>query len=319
MATGGCARRGAHRPSGGSRPAGIRRVAVGRRALRRRRRKTWITNAARGPHRDAGDRSAGRARAPGSASCWSSPARWRISRDLPKLRLPGVESCELSFAGSRVPAGRARGEEGRGFAQFMPVSSSAGCRCRPSRRRRPGRVRRRTAYAAARDLRTADLAAPVGRQPARRHGHAGAGGAAAHARRRRQHRRGRRSDLEAGMVSCSPRRRACRSRSTRCASTGPPATRRGRRGALLPRCPADDRGEGTNEIQRGVIARQLSNGPASSDRPPTLVACSPVVSPTWRSCSSRRSRCSSNWSPPRRSWRAPRSPARPVAAWSRRP
>jgi alkylation response protein AidB-like acyl-CoA dehydrogenase len=43
-----------------------------------------------------------------------------ISRDLPKLGYRGVESCELSFAGSRVPASALLGgEEGRGFGQFM--------------------------------------------------------------------------------------------------------------------------------------------------------------------------------------------------------
>jgi alkylation response protein AidB-like acyl-CoA dehydrogenase len=43
-----------------------------------------------------------------------------VSRDLPKLGYRGVESCELSFAGSRVPADALLGGvEGRGFAQFM--------------------------------------------------------------------------------------------------------------------------------------------------------------------------------------------------------
>jgi alkylation response protein AidB-like acyl-CoA dehydrogenase len=43
-----------------------------------------------------------------------------VSRDLPKLGYKGVESCELSFTGHRVPAGNLLGgEEGRGFAQMM--------------------------------------------------------------------------------------------------------------------------------------------------------------------------------------------------------
>jgi isovaleryl-CoA dehydrogenase len=43
-----------------------------------------------------------------------------VSRDLPKLGYKGVESCELSFADCRVPAGALLGiEEGRGFAQMM--------------------------------------------------------------------------------------------------------------------------------------------------------------------------------------------------------
>src|SRR5947207_1797436 len=43
-----------------------------------------------------------------------------VSRDLPKLGYKGIESCELSFADFRVPA-RALlgGREGRGFAQMM--------------------------------------------------------------------------------------------------------------------------------------------------------------------------------------------------------
>jgi isovaleryl-CoA dehydrogenase len=43
-----------------------------------------------------------------------------VSRDLPKLGYKGVESCELSFDDMRVPASSLLGdEEGRGFAQMM--------------------------------------------------------------------------------------------------------------------------------------------------------------------------------------------------------
>jgi len=43
-----------------------------------------------------------------------------VSRDLPKLGYKGVESCELSFAEHRVPvASLLGGVEGRGFAQMM--------------------------------------------------------------------------------------------------------------------------------------------------------------------------------------------------------
>jgi alkylation response protein AidB-like acyl-CoA dehydrogenase len=43
-----------------------------------------------------------------------------VSRDLPKLGYKGVESCELSFCDHRVPASSLLGgEEGRGFAQMM--------------------------------------------------------------------------------------------------------------------------------------------------------------------------------------------------------
>jgi alkylation response protein AidB-like acyl-CoA dehydrogenase len=43
-----------------------------------------------------------------------------ISKDLPKLGYNGVESCELNFTDCRVPAGALLGtEEGRGYAQMM--------------------------------------------------------------------------------------------------------------------------------------------------------------------------------------------------------
>ncbi|NKQ54205.1 acyl-CoA dehydrogenase [Amycolatopsis sp. K13G38] len=43
-----------------------------------------------------------------------------VSRDLPKLGYKGVESCELSFDGHRAPATAVLGgEPGRGFAQMM--------------------------------------------------------------------------------------------------------------------------------------------------------------------------------------------------------
>jgi alkylation response protein AidB-like acyl-CoA dehydrogenase len=84
--------------------------------------KLWITNA-----RHAGliatlvktDPEA-RPRHTGMSILLVEPGQVEISRDLPKLGYRGVESCELAFSGSRVPAANLLGgEEGHGFAQFM--------------------------------------------------------------------------------------------------------------------------------------------------------------------------------------------------------
>jgi alkylation response protein AidB-like acyl-CoA dehydrogenase len=84
--------------------------------------KSWITNA-----RHAGliatlvktDPSA-EPRHAGISILLVEPGQVEVSRDLPKLGYRGVESCELSFAGSRVPVDALLGgEEGHGFAQFM--------------------------------------------------------------------------------------------------------------------------------------------------------------------------------------------------------
>ena len=84
--------------------------------------KTWITNA-----RHAGliatlvkTDPAAQPRHTGISILLVEPGQVVVSRDLPKLGYRGVESCELSFAGSRVPASALLGgEEGRGFGQFM--------------------------------------------------------------------------------------------------------------------------------------------------------------------------------------------------------
>jgi alkylation response protein AidB-like acyl-CoA dehydrogenase len=84
--------------------------------------KLWITNA-----RHAGliatlvktDPEA-RPRHTGTSVLLVEPGQVEVSRDLPKLGYRGVESCELAFSGSRVPAtALLGGEEGHGFAQFM--------------------------------------------------------------------------------------------------------------------------------------------------------------------------------------------------------
>jgi alkylation response protein AidB-like acyl-CoA dehydrogenase len=85
--------------------------------------KTWITNARRAgvvallcrtdpaadpPHRGMS-----------ILLCEHGPG-FEVSRDLPKLGYRGVESCELRFDGYLAPAGAVLGgEPGRGFAQMM--------------------------------------------------------------------------------------------------------------------------------------------------------------------------------------------------------
>jgi butyryl-CoA dehydrogenase len=86
--------------------------------------KTWITNARRSgliallckTDPQANPRHAGI-----SVLLIESPrAGLEISRDLPKLGYKGVESCELSFADARVPASAVLGgKPGKGFAQMM--------------------------------------------------------------------------------------------------------------------------------------------------------------------------------------------------------
>ncbi len=85
--------------------------------------KTWITNARRSalvallcktdpaadpPHRGV------------SILLVEKVPGFTVSKDLPKLGYKGVESCELVFDGARVPASALLGaEEGRGFGQMM--------------------------------------------------------------------------------------------------------------------------------------------------------------------------------------------------------
>jgi alkylation response protein AidB-like acyl-CoA dehydrogenase len=85
--------------------------------------KTWITNA-----RTAGvvallcktDPSARPAHRGISILLVEKVPGFTVSRDLPKLGYKGVESCELSFDDCRVPASALLGEEeGQGFAQMM--------------------------------------------------------------------------------------------------------------------------------------------------------------------------------------------------------
>ncbi len=85
--------------------------------------KTWITNARRSqlvallcrtdPHAQPAHRGI-------SVLLVEKGPGFEISRDLPKLGYKGVESCELSFDDFRTPTSSLLGEEeGQGFAQMM--------------------------------------------------------------------------------------------------------------------------------------------------------------------------------------------------------
>ncbi len=85
--------------------------------------KTWITNARRSgliallcktdPHADPAHKGI-------SILLVEKVPGFTISKDLPKLGYKGVESCELAFADARVPADALLGGvEGEGFSQMM--------------------------------------------------------------------------------------------------------------------------------------------------------------------------------------------------------
>ena len=185
-----------------------------------------------------------------------------VSKDLPKLGYKGVESCELIFEDCRVPAtALLGGEEGRGFPQMMRGLETGRIQVAvPGARRRPRRVRGRPAVRPGpRVVRPADLAAPVDRQLPRRHGHEADRRPPADAVRRRALRaRARAATSRRAWPSCSPPRWRWRSRSNAIRihggygySTEFDVERYFRDAPLM------IVGEGTNEIQRNVIAQQL--------------------------------------------------------------
>jgi alkylation response protein AidB-like acyl-CoA dehydrogenase len=85
--------------------------------------KTWITNARRSQLVALMCKTDPQAepKHKGISILLAEPGEgFTVSRDLPKLGYKGVESCELSFADYRAPAGALLGgEEGHGFAQMM--------------------------------------------------------------------------------------------------------------------------------------------------------------------------------------------------------
>jgi alkylation response protein AidB-like acyl-CoA dehydrogenase len=85
--------------------------------------KTWITNARRSQVVALLCKTdpAAQPKHKGISILLAEPGPgFTVSRDLPKLGYKGVESCELSFGNYRAPAGALLGGvEGRGFAQMM--------------------------------------------------------------------------------------------------------------------------------------------------------------------------------------------------------
>jgi alkylation response protein AidB-like acyl-CoA dehydrogenase len=85
--------------------------------------KTWITNAARSGLCAVLCKTDARADPPHrgmSVLLVEKGPGFTVGRALPKLGYKGVESCELFFDGCRVPVGAILGgEPGRGFAQMM--------------------------------------------------------------------------------------------------------------------------------------------------------------------------------------------------------
>jgi isovaleryl-CoA dehydrogenase len=85
--------------------------------------KTWITNARRSDLVALlckTDRDAEPAHKGVSILLVEKGPGFEVSRDLPKLGYKGVESCELSFSDFRAPASALLGtEEGQGFTQMM--------------------------------------------------------------------------------------------------------------------------------------------------------------------------------------------------------
>jgi alkylation response protein AidB-like acyl-CoA dehydrogenase len=111
-------------PGGGSDLQAIRtRAARDGAAYRVDGVKTWITNArAAGLTAVLCKTDPGAAPASRGISILLAPPGpgFAVSRDLPKLGYKGIESCELVFDGYRCPAGALLGErEGEGFRQMM--------------------------------------------------------------------------------------------------------------------------------------------------------------------------------------------------------
>ena len=227
-------------------------------------------------HEDVGDqRRAGRAssrsrRAPTRASRASSSRRspgptfggiTRRASNIGKLGYKGIETVEMVYDGHRVPADALLGDAGRGLGYILGALevgriNIAARAVGVARAAFDAAIRVR---AGARHVRQADRRAPGDPAEARRHGDQARGRAPAHPQRgRAQAGRASAPTSRPAWRSCSRARPRSRSRPRRCASTAASATR--------PSCPIERYyrdaplmiiGEGTNEIQRLVIARGL--------------------------------------------------------------
>ncbi len=183
-----------------------------------------------------------------------------VSKHVGKLGYRGVETVEMAYADHRIPAGQPH-RRGRPGPAADPQRARGGPdqHRRPGGGRGPGRLRRRPGLRpAARDLGQAHRRAPGHPAQAGRHGHPAGGGPPADPQRRRAQGPGLRCDVEAGMAKLFASEtalelgtEAMRIHGGVGYTTDFPVERYYRDAPLMVI------GEGTNEIQRLVIARGL--------------------------------------------------------------
>ena len=224
--------------------------------------KTWITNGGEGnclavlvkTDLEARPRTPAR-----RCSSLSGPTAIEVVRRLKKLGYKGVDTCGAVL---RQRARRLRPligeEEGYGFLQTVGRP-----RAWPHQRRRPrrGSGRRRPPGLGRVQQGRHTMGKPIGEHQAiaqvGRHGHPCAGGAVARRPRRRALDEGRRCDLEAGMAKLFASEAALENAPRPFVSTPPMAIRPRTMSNAISAMPPCCIGEGTNEIQRIVIAKRL--------------------------------------------------------------
>ena len=184
-----------------------------------------------------------------------------VSRKLEKLGYKGIDSAELVFQDYRVPADRLiGGVEGRGLQHALSglELGRINVAARGVGIAQAALDELAALCTSSEDLRRADRAAPGDPDKARRHGDAHRGIAPAGASCRRMYDRGDRCDMEAGMAKLFATETALENATEAMRvhggygySTEFPVERLYRDAPLLVI------GEGTNELQRIIIARQL--------------------------------------------------------------